>query len=442
MKTVKDKKSDFSQWIKPEVIWRFLNFVFKESLANQGLENAKSLTYMSLFAVVPLLTLILAILSAFPSFQVFGNQIQDMIFNRLLPSSSSELEVYLSDFSEQAKNLTWIGAVMLLATAYLMLVNIERSFNRIWSVAQQRKGIASFLLYWSVLSLSPLLLGVGFAISSYITSFTLFEKFTEVSDIVGAKSMVLSIFPAVTTTIAFTLLYVAVPNCGVRLRHALTGGLVVALLFIIVKWIFSRFIATASYEFVYGTFAAIPIFLLWLYICWVVILFGANLVRAIPIFRTHLIKEQIHPTLLIIALLHKFWMNHREGNTVRVRELIESDWPFQDDQLDSCLSILLAKKIIRACGENEYILNRDLEDLTFWEIQVLLPWGMPGRKDLKKELPTSIVQHLSSLQELRESFSTVEDIARQNLNRSIAGLFRSCKEAGNEVADKIDSNQD
>ena len=237
MKTVKDKKSDFSQWIKPEVIWRFLNFVFKESLANQGLENAKSLTYMSLFAVVPLLTLILAILSAFPSFQVFGNQIQDMIFNRLLPSSSSELEVYLSDFSEQAKNLTWIGAVMLLATAYLMLVNIERSFNRIWSVAQQRKGIASFLLYWSVLSLSPLLLGVGFAISSYITSFTLFEKFTEVSDIVGAKSMVLSIFPAVTTTIAFTLLYVAVPNCGVRLRHALTGGLVVALLFIIVKWI-------------------------------------------------------------------------------------------------------------------------------------------------------------------------------------------------------------
>mgnify|MGYP006893840419 FL=1 len=73
---------------------------------------------------------------------------------------------------------------------------------------------------------------------------------------------------------------------------------------------------------------------------------------------------------------------------------------------------------------------------------MLLPWGMPGRKDLKKELPTSIVQHLSSLQELRESFSTVEDIARQNLNRSIAGLFRSCKEAGNEVADKIDSNQD
>jgi len=437
MSTQTNSSRRLSQWAKPEVIWRFLKFVFKESLDNQGLEIAKSLTYMSLFAVVPLLTLTLAILSAFPSFQVFGNQIQELIFNRLLPSSSRELEVYLSDFTTQAKNLTWVGAVMLLATAYLMLVNIERSFNQIWKVAQQRKGIASFLLYWSVLSLSPLLLGVGFAMSSYIMSLSLFEKFTEeVSGIFGARSVALSIFPTILTTFAFTLLYVAVPNCGVRLRHALTGGIVVALMFIVVKWVFSLFIATASYEFVYGTFAAIPIFLMWLYICWVVILFGANLVRAIPVFRTTIIKEKLHPTLLVLALLHKFWMSHRLGNSVSIKEMMENEWPFQDDQLDICIMILLEKKIIRACGENEYILNRDLGDFSFWDIQTLLPWGMPGRKDLEKKLPPSIAEHLASLHELAASFSSLEDAARDRFSGSIEGLFRKESDRASSVSEE------
>ena len=243
-------KYDWFSLKRPQSQWGFVCFVYREFTLNHGLEFAKSLTYMSLFAVVPLLTLMLAILSAFPSFQVFGNEIQEMIFQRLLPSSTSELEDYLANFAGQAKNLTWAGAVMLLATAYFMLVNIERSFNRIWDVSQQRKGISSFMLYWSVLSLSPLLLGVGFAISSYITSLSLFETFTEVSDLVGARSLVLSLFPTVLTTLGFTLLYVAVPNCGVRLVHGLIGGAVVALLFILVKWVFALFIGMASYEFV------------------------------------------------------------------------------------------------------------------------------------------------------------------------------------------------
>jgi len=82
----------FNDWLYPDRIWHFMKFVFREFLANNVLENAKSLTYMSLFAVVPLMTLVVSILSAFPSFQVFGGQIQDMIFARLLPSSSSQLE--------------------------------------------------------------------------------------------------------------------------------------------------------------------------------------------------------------------------------------------------------------------------------------------------------------------------------------------------------------
>jgi len=102
---------------------------------------------MSLFAVIPLLTLLITILSAFPAFQVFGTQIQAMIFDRLLPSSTSQLENYFTEFSAQARNLTWVGTVMLVLTSLLMLINIERSFNRIWEVCESRKGLNSFLLY-------------------------------------------------------------------------------------------------------------------------------------------------------------------------------------------------------------------------------------------------------------------------------------------------------
>src|SRR5690606_12563775 len=134
-------------------------------------------------------TLIVAILSVFPSFQVFGEQVQHMLFERLLPSSTLQLEEYVADFAAQAKQLTWVGAVMLLVTASLMLVNIEGQFNQIWGVSKLRHGMASFLLYWCVLSLGPLLLGMGFAISSYLTSLTLFQRFTEVTDLFGANAL-------------------------------------------------------------------------------------------------------------------------------------------------------------------------------------------------------------------------------------------------------------
>jgi membrane protein len=222
-------------------LWHFIIFVSKSFSQHKGTENAKSLTYMSLFAVIPLLTLLVAILSAFPAFQVFGDQIQAMIFDRLLPSSSSELENYFTSFSDQARNLTWVGAMMLLVTAFLMLLNIERSFNRIWEVRESRRGLNSFLLYWSVMSLGPILLGLGFAISSYITSLNLFDSFLDISENLGTTSLLLEIFPLILTTGAFTLLYVAVPNCGVRFHHGLIGGLVIAISFKVIKLVFTWF---------------------------------------------------------------------------------------------------------------------------------------------------------------------------------------------------------
>lgn len=415
-----ERRMQLQRWRTP---LNFLLFVYRHFMRNGGLENAKSLTYTSLFAVVPLLTLIVSVLSAFPSFQVFGAQVQDMIYQRLLPSTGSELQDYLSGFAAQARNLTWAGAAMLFATAYLMLVNIERNFNRIWGVSEQRKGLTSFLLYWSVLSLGPLLLGAGFAISSYITSLTLFERFTEFT-LVGGHNLLLGLFPVMLTTIAFTLLYVAVPNCGVKLRHAVVGALAVALAFIVVKWVFGRFIATASYALIYGTFAAIPVFLLWLYTCWVLILLGANLVRAIPLYGSRAGTEDVHPSLLLLALLHKFWEKQQSGAVLKVTELLAEKWPFRSVSADRLLSLLEEKRLIHALGDDAYVLARDLEGLSVWDVLGDTPWGLPAPDELRRPMPSVVSGHVPELADLCERFRHVNELAAREFSSSMGSWFR------------------
>jgi len=402
--------------------WQFIRFALQNFVRHKGVENAKALTYMSLFAVIPLLTLIAAILSAFPAFQGFGIQVQEMIFDRLLPSSSSELENYLTSFSEQARNLTWVGALMLIVTAFLMLQNIERSFNRIWEVNESRRGLNSFLLYWSVMSLGPLLLGMGLAISSYITSLNLFDSFLDISESLGTTSFLLGLFPLILTTGAFTLLYIAVPNCGVRFVHGLIGGLVVALSFKVVKELFTWFISLASYQFVYGTFAAVPIFLMWVYLCWIVILFGANLVRALPTYQAQYKSQQVHPHILMLALLHLFWQQQQKGSGVTISGLIRERWPFNEISLSRMMKLLEKNKVIRQCAVDEFVLVRDLSQLP---LEAELGWldiSLPRMQDFD-QLPDLIRQHLPNLDLLKTGFVNIEAASKTELKLSFAELF-------------------
>ena len=388
------------------------------------MENAKSLTYMSLFAVVPLLTVLVTILSAFPAFQVFGNQLQSMILDRLLPSSSSELENYFTGFSEQARNLTWVGAMMLIVTSFLMLRNIESSFNRIWQVRESRKGLNSFLLYWSVMSLGPLLFGLGFAISSYITSLNLFESFLDISESLGTTSILLGVFPLILTAGAFTLLYIAVPNCGVRFVHGLIGGLVVAVSFLLVRKIFTWFISMASYQLVYGTFAAVPIFLLWVYICWVVILLGANLVRSLPAYSTEYKNKRVHPYIVLIALLHKFWLLQQNGESLSMADLIKEKWPFNELSMEEALKVLEENHAIKSCGADDFVLVRDFQSLSIQQVLGWLNVSLPKASDFES-LPDLVTQHLPQLEKLKGSFSELENAEKREFAAPLADIYRA-----------------
>ncbi|BBM02682.1 YihY family inner membrane protein [Microbulbifer sp. GL-2] len=137
-------------------------------------KSAAALTYMTLFGIVPLVTVSYAMLSLFPDFAGLESKFQEQVFSHFVPQSGQEVQEYINSFSAQAQRLTGVGIAMLIITAGLTLRSIEGTFNSIWDVSRGRSGVSSFLLYWAILSLGPILLGAGLAASTYLLSQKLF----------------------------------------------------------------------------------------------------------------------------------------------------------------------------------------------------------------------------------------------------------------------------
>lgn len=255
--------------------WVFKRFAHIVQRSNQA---SASLSFTTLFAVVPMLTVIYAVLSSVPYFHGVDKQLQTLIFNNLMPESAAVVEKYLVKFVTKASHLTWWGVGFLAVTSMMMLMEVEYHFNRIWHVENSRRMIKSVLIYWLLISVGPLLVGMGLMLSSYVNSLKLFSG---ASDFLPTKTL-LSWLPALLNALAFTLIYKVVPHGKVQFRHALMGGACVALVFEITKIVFTQVIAHSSYNLIYGAFAAVPAFLLWIYITWLIILLGAELVHALP----------------------------------------------------------------------------------------------------------------------------------------------------------------
>ncbi len=253
----------------------FARFLAHRFVTDKAPNSAAALTYTTLFAVVPMMTVMFSMLSLIPAFHGMGESIQTFIFRNFVPSAGEAVETYLKSFTTQARHLTWVRVVFLAVTAFTMLVTIEKAFNEIWRVRQPRRGVGRFLLYWAILSLGPLLLGAGFAVTTYITSLSLLHG----PDALPGAETLLGLMPLAFSVAAFTLLYSAVPNARVPVRHALMGGVFTAVLFEAAKTLFGLYVSLfPGYQLIYGAFATVPIFLLWIYLSWMIVLFGAVLV--------------------------------------------------------------------------------------------------------------------------------------------------------------------
>jgi membrane protein len=252
---------------------------------------AASLTYTVLLALVPLLTIALTLITAFPVFQEFMQGVDEFFAKNMLPPSVAKTVAgYVEKFTHSAAGLTAAGIAMLAVAAILLMLTIERAFNQIWRVMRPRPLAVRVLIYWGVLTLGPLLIGISLTITSYLVSASL----GVVRHVPGGGGLVLAATPVVLTAAAFTLLYRIVPNRPVRVIHAAIGGVAAAVLLEATKRAFALYIAKfPTYALVYGAFAAVPIFLVWVYLSWVVTLLGAVIAALLP---DYAMRRAVHGT--------------------------------------------------------------------------------------------------------------------------------------------------
>ena len=361
--------------IKP--LWRRFLYLGSRFSVDRCPQIAAALTYMSLFALVPLLTVTYTMASAIPAFQGLETDIQAFLFKNLVPDTSSEIEQYLNDFSRQAKNLTGFGISFLVVTAVLMLRNIEKAFNSIWRTRENRSALASFLLYWAVLSLSPIFIGLALGISTYVSSIAVH---LENYDPVGLGNYLLRFLPLILSWAAFSLVYAAVPNCRVPFKHALVGGAVAALAFNIARSLFTTLVINSSYAFIYGAFAAVPLFLLWIYLSWNIVLFGGILVHSMSAYQN--LQQQARPTLLkALDVLYLFWTRHKVGLPVQELELMNDKQQIigglDSDTWRQLRTLFMGEHLITQNDRGHYLLSKDLSEIKFGQLKAIVNSELP-----------------------------------------------------------------
>jgi membrane protein len=395
----------------------FLRHLQYRIVEDNCLQSAAALTYLSLFALVPLMTVAYAMLSAVPAFASAGEDIQHFLFTHFVPSTGQEIQNYLLKFSNQARQLTGVGVVFLVITAYGMLSHIERTLNGIWRVPNRRSGVRSFLLYWGILSLGPIFIGLAIGISTYVVSL---RVFSEGFDIFGVKSLLLGIAPLILTGAAFTLIYVAVPNGRVPLRDAVIGGLAAAVCFEIAKQFFALAVAS-GYQRVYGTFAILPLFLVWIYTSWIIVLAGAELVFALSGYAARH-SRHVPDLLIAVAVLGRLWECHGEGRALHPRALVREHWllgryPLPTDRWSRLRGQLMQTGLIKSGEDGDFLLGRDLHQMTLWQLAELL-----GQVPQSYDRPTddSLVPWLA---QYRDALDQWRRCGADQLDISLADLF-------------------
>jgi len=277
--------------------------------------TASSLTFTTIISLVPLLTVMLAVFSAFPMFASFQTALQKYFLQALVPENiASQVLHELTRFAAQAKGVGTIGLVLLFLTAIALMLTIDRTLNGIWRVRKPRPIAQRVLVYWAALTLGPLLLGASLSLTSYAIS----ASRGLVSVLPGGVAVLLEGFEFVLLAAGLAGLFHYVPNTHVRWRHALAGGFSATIGIELAKKGLGWYLTTVpTYSVMYGALATVPIFLVWMYLGWVIVLLGAVIAAYTPSLQTRVKRWPDAPGArlqLAIAVLRVLVAARRDGN--------------------------------------------------------------------------------------------------------------------------------
>ncbi len=325
---------------------------------DHGLQTASSLTFTTLLSLVPIITVALTMITAFPVFQGMSVAIESFIFDNMVPESAEAIEKYTEQFVDNTAKLTALGVAFLAVTSIMLLITIDDAFNDIWRVRRARPMLQRVLIYWTLITVGPLLMGGSLSLSSWLMSASAgWAKGIPYANLTLIK------FSAITlTSMALALLYFAMPTRPVRIKDALIGGVLAGVVFELTKQGFGFYITNfPTYKLVYGAFAAVPVFLMWLYISWVVVLLGAVVVAALPEWRQQTIQGRLAPGsnfVYALQVLKMFWQAQQRGEVVTVPQL-HANLHIRYERIEAILDTMQRASWINRALPSGWVLRRN-----------------------------------------------------------------------------------
>lgn len=400
----------------------FFRFLARRFLDDNLFQAAGALSFTTVFALVPLSMVVFGVLSAFPVFSEWSDKLSDYVFSNFVPSSARSVEAYLKQLSSNIGQLTSAGVIALVISLLITLNGVEATFNRIWRVHAARPQLGRFLVYWTVLTLGALMAAASLALSARFFAMAVFE--TDAGHLL--ENAMLRLAPMAIELLAFAAIYRVVPHRTVKWRHALAGALLATLLLESVKLVMSLFLGSfTTYSKIYGTLSFVPIFLLWIYVGWVSILLGASLASSISAFRYQPAAMRLplgYEMYGLLRLLSRFHEARAQGHGLHSDRIQQLEPILTDSLVQEMLGQLNDIRVVRRAEDGEWLLSRDLDELTMAELyeacQLRIPIAeahLPCRDDA---LGRSAV---AAMDELRIPL-------RELLKRRVASIHAESKE--------------
>jgi membrane protein len=310
----------------------------------------------------------------------------------------------MQQFSDNASRLTLLGGFFLAVAAIMLLYTIDRTFNRIWRVSRTRPLLVRALGYVSVLLVWPLFIGFSLTLTSYVLSVSL----DVTKSLPTVKLFLLGLLPLLLTTLAFSWLYFKIPNRAVKFSHALIGGVIAAILFELMKRGFAAYVTNfPTYKLIYGAFASVPVFLLWLYLSWVVILLGAEIAASLHYLEGGAWKSNPSPEQRMydaLRVLHAIYGAHNSGKRYVAPKDVQAMVPLGVDRIEHMLADFASVGIVRRLpGSEHYALDQPAQK-TLADVYHLIVLGQTGKT--QKLLPANayLQQVMSNIADDREAY--------------------------------------
>jgi len=384
--------------------WEFFVALVTRFREERVTQTSGSLTYTTLLSLVPLFTVALAITSAFPVFDEWLGTLQLFILENVLPDTPAvdTIVEQINSFSQNAARLTAIGIAGFVVTSVMLMLTVDNALNRIFRVQRRRTIVQNVFIYWAVITLGPLFIG-----ASLSGTYMALRQTVSALQFDFLAEMLLGLVPFLLTCGALMLLYGVVPARRVEWRHALLGGLLAGIGFEIAKRGFAIYLSRVpTYTLIYGAFATIPIFLIWLYMSWMVVLTGAIFTAMLPVFRAkperHRVPgEDLADALGVLAALAKA---HRDGRVIALNTLARQQ-RILPDRAEQVLERAAALGWAARTERDGWVLARDASTINISDVYRAFVFDADAVGVPETDLGLSLRDYLEKHSKLMDAFA-------------------------------------